>query len=260
LYLKLFAPLWPGDFIPERLMLDRLHEAHDLPVPIPRLVAEGEIEDWPYLVITAVEGVPLYQVWGKMGAADRERIAVRCGELMAAFHAVPTDGLEAIAVDWPAFVEGQMQACFDGIARAGLDGHWARAVRAFFGGLPPLFEPGFEPVLLSADVTDEHILVGQRGGHWEVTGYIDFGDAMLGHPHYEFAAPGCSITRGSPRLQRAMLRAYGYSEAELNGELALRLMAYTLLHRFINLPELLNLFGDCQPTSFKGLWELLWTF
>ena len=130
----------------------------------------------------------------------------------------------------------------------------------FFAGLPPLFEPGFEQVLLSADVTDEHILVGRREGHWEVTGYIDFGDAMLGHSHYEFAAPGCSITRGSLPLQRAMLRAYGYSEAELKGELAMQLMAYTLLHRFINVPELLELFSDHQPTSFEELCRLLWMF
>jgi hygromycin-B 7''-O-kinase len=97
LYLKLFAPLWPGDFAPERLVLDRLSDGRDLPVPTPHLVAEGEIEGWPYLVMTAVEGVPLCQVWDGMDAMDRERVAARCGELMAAFHAVPTDGLEAIA-------------------------------------------------------------------------------------------------------------------------------------------------------------------
>jgi hygromycin-B 7''-O-kinase len=140
-----------------------------------------------------------------------------------------------------------------------LNKRWTREVRDFFAGLPPLFEPGFEPVLLSADVTDEHILVGQREGRWEVTGYIDFGDAMLGHPHYEFAAPGCSIARGSPPLQRAMLRAYGYSDTELNGELVMRLMAYTLLHRFINVPELLKLF-DHRSMTFEGLCRLLWAF
>jgi hygromycin-B 7''-O-kinase len=260
LYLKLFAPLWPGDFAPERLVLDRLSEGRGLPVPIPDLVAEGEIEGWPYLVMTAVEGVPLCQVWDGMDATDRERVAVRCGELMAALHTVPPDGLEGIGVDWSAFVEGQKRECIDGIGRAELNGYWARAVCAFLKGLPPLFEPGFEPVLLSADITDEHILVGQRKGHWEVTGYIDFGDAMLGHPRYEFAAPGCCITRGSPRLQRAMLLSYGYSEAELNAELAAQLMAYTLLHRFINVPELLGLFDDHRPTSFEELGRLLWAF
>jgi hygromycin-B 7''-O-kinase len=259
-YLKLFAPLWPGDFAPERLVLNRLSEGRDLPVPTPRLVAEGEIEGWPYLVMTAVEGVPVCQVWDGMDATDRERVAVRCGELMAALHTVPTEGLEAIAVDWPAFVEGQKHECIDGIGRAGLDKRWTREVRDFFAGLPPLFELGFEPVLLSADVTDEHILVGQRKGRWEVTGYIDFGDAMLRHPDYEFAAPGCCITRGSPRLQRAMLLAYGYTEEHLGADLARRLMAYTLIHKFINVPELLKLLGLPETARLEVIQEGLWAF
>jgi hygromycin-B 7''-O-kinase len=260
LYLKLFAPLWSGDFTPERLVLDRLSEGRDLPVPIPHLVAEGGIEDWPYLVMTAVEGVPLCQVWGVMDATDRERVAVRCGELMAALDTIPTDGLEAIAVDWPAFVEEQKRECLDGIVRAGLDKRWTREVRDFFAGLPPLFEPGFEPVLLSADITDEHILVGQREGHWEVMGYIDFGDAMLGHPHYEFAAPGCCITRGSPQLQRAMLLAYGFAEDQLDDVLADRLLAYTLIHKFINVPELLKLLGLPGAAGLEDIKEGLWAF
>jgi hygromycin-B 7''-O-kinase len=260
LYLKLFAPLWPGDFASERLVLDRLSEGRDLPVPIPHLVAEGEVEGWPYLVMTAVEGVPLCQVWDGMDATDRERVAVRCGELMAALHTVSTDGLEAIAVDWPAFVEGQKRECIDGIGRAGLDKRWTREVRDFFAGLPSLFEPGFEPVLLSADITDEHILVGQHKGHWEVTGYIDFGDAMLGHPHYEFAAPGCCITRSSLRLQRAMLLAYGYAEEQLGADLARRLMAYTLIHKFINVPELLKLLGLPGAARLEDIQEGLWAF
>jgi len=83
---------------------------------------------------------------------------------------------------------------------------------------------------------------------------------MLGHPHYEFGAPGCCITRGSPRLQRAMLLAYGYSGHQLDGTLARQLMAYTLLHRFINVPDLLALFGSQRPASFEELGEALWSF
>ena len=133
-------------------------------------------------------------------------------------------------------------------------------MRDFFAGLPSLFEPGFEPVLLSADITDEHILVGQHKGHWEVTGYIDFGDAMLGHPHYEFAAPGCCITRSSLRLQRAMLLAYGYAEEQLGADLARRLMAYTLIHKFINVPELLKLLGLPGAARLEDIQEGLWAF
>jgi hygromycin-B 7''-O-kinase len=257
-YVKLFAPPWRGDFTPERLVLHKLSEQPDLPIPRP--VAEGEVEGWPYIIVTVVKGVPLNEVWGSMAMPDRERIAARCGELMARLHTTPTDGLEAIAVDWPAFVERQIRTCIDQIAQTGLDGRWTGEITKFFTGLPPLFEPGFQPVLLSADVTDEHVLVSLRDGKWDMTGYIDFGDAMLGHPHYEFAAPGCCITHGSPRLQRAMALAYGYGEDQLNADLADRLMAYALIHRYINVPELLEMLDLPQSVGLDHIKRVLWSF
>ncbi len=257
-YIKLFAPPWRDDFVPERLVLDKLSGRPG--PPLPRLVAEGEIEGWPYIIMTAVEGVPLNEIWGSMSMSNRELIASRCGELMAWLHAVPTEGLEDIRVDWAAFVERQIEACIDEIAQAGLAERWTRETAAFFAQLPPLSEPGFQPVLLSADVTDEHILVSLRDGMWDMTGFIDFGDAMLGHSHYEFAAPGCCITRRSPRLQRAMMRAYGYPEDQLETTLADRLMAYTLIHRYINVPELLKMLDLPQSVSLEHIKRDLWSF
>ena len=257
-YIKLFAPLWRRDFIPEQLVLGRLSEQSDWPVP--RLVAEGKIENWPYVIMTAVEGVPLYEVWSSMEMPDREHIATRCGELMAFLHSTPTTGLDAIATDWPAFVESQIRDCVNHLIQSDMDERLVRSTLEFLDDLPPLFEPDFQPVLLNADVTDEHILVSERGGRWELTGLIDFGDAMLGHPYYDFVAPGCTITHGAPRLQRAMLLAYGFSKDQLDATMAEQLMAYTLVHRFVEFPYLLKLSDSQQPTSLGDLKRGLWSF
>ena len=257
LYVKLFAPPWREDFTPEQLVLGQLSDCSDLPVP--RLVAKGEIEGWPYIVITAVEGMPLCQVWDAMETPDRTHIAARCGELMAAIHATPVEGLEAIAADWPALVKKQTNNCHERLARHGLNERWIGDILAFLTDSPPLFKPGFRPVLLSADVTDEHVLVSQRGGRWELTGFIDFGDAILGHPYYEFAAPGCCITIGLPEMQRTMLLAYGFSAAQLDEALARRLTAYTLLHRFVRIPDILARL-DSKPAGFREFRESLWSF
>ena len=258
LYIKLFALPWSGDLVPERLVLRKLSGRTDL--PIPRLVTEGEIEGWPYIIITAVDGIPLCKTWNSMETSDREHIAARCGELMSTLHATPTEGLEAIAVDWPTFVDSQIQDCRDQLIQTSIDRHWIYSVVEFTNALPPLVEPDFRPVLLSADVTDEHILVSERGGRWELTGFIDFGDAMLGHPYYDFVAPGALITRSSPSLQRAMLLAYGYSSNQLNANLANQLMAYTLIHRFFNISELLEQSGTQPPACFEDLKRELWSF
>jgi len=274
LYIKLFARPWREDFVPERLVLGRLSEGFDIPTP--HLVAEGKIEDWPYLIMTAVDGVPLCKVWDVIDRPNREYITAHCGELMATLHAVPTKGLEAIATDWPAFVEARIQARLEDLARMArateadseraLDARWIRDLHVFLRSLPPLFDPGFEAVLLSADITDEHFLVTQREDRWALTGFIDMGDAMLGHPLYEFIAPGCLIARGHNHLLRTMLRAYGYTDAQLTPLLTRQLMAYTLVHRYVNLRDLVDLLGlqylmhtDCVH-PLAELERALWSF
>ena len=57
-----------------------------------------------------------------------------------------------------------------------------------------------------------------------------------------------------------MLLAYGYVEDQLDATLARQLMAYTLIHRFLNISDLLGLFGPQQPTDFDALRKALWSF
>ena len=55
-----------------------------------------------------------------------------------------------------------------------------------------------------------------------------------------------------------MLLAYGFPEEELNDTLSRSIMAYTLLRRFINIPELLRLFEPQRPETFEELKNKLW--
>ncbi len=115
--------------------------------------------------------------------------------------------------------------------------------------------------MLNADITDEHVLVRKIKGKWVLSGLIDFGDAMLGHYLYEFTAPGCSITYRSNKLRRVMLKSYGFSEDQLDENLSKQLMAYTLIHRFIKITELLELFKlPYQPMDIEDLTRRLWSF
>ncbi len=256
LFIKLFAPLWRSDYPSERAVLAGLPDGPGRLVP--RLVAEGQLEGWPYLVITAVRGTPLCQVWDELSVEERLSIAHQCGAFMSWLHTTPQAGLDVIAVDWPTFVATQTEACIEQIMDAGLDRGWVASIRAMLERVAPTPEVGACCVLLSADVTDEHVMVEQRDGGWRFSGYIDFGDAMLGHPLYEFGAPGCSIVRGAPALARALLLGYGYSDPELDLGLAERLTAYTLLHRYVTITDLLALFAPDPPRTLAELQRRLW--
>lgn len=57
--------------------------------PTPRLLAQGTIEDWSYLVMTRIAGRPLSAVWPEVPADQRPALARAYGESLAAVHALP---------------------------------------------------------------------------------------------------------------------------------------------------------------------------
>ena len=115
--------------------------------------------------------------------------------------------------------------------------------------MPGLITEGFQPVLLLADITREHVLVHQQDGSWRMVGYIDFGDAMVGHPDYELVAPGLEIAGSNPELLRALLLASGYPEKSFDEALCRRLMAYTLIHRYVDLTSVLTAVPQAQNAA-----------
>src|SRR5262249_16812923 len=144
-----------------------------------------------------------------------------------------------------------------GIARGraqGVEGHgaqgagemWLARLPGYLAQLPPLFPPGFAPVLLSGDIHQDHLLVTQREGRWELAGLLDFDDALVGFREYELAIPALILTPRRPALLRALPLAYGYRDDELDARLRARLLAYGLLHRYVGLPLILEL---ADPTG-----------
>jgi hygromycin-B 7''-O-kinase len=58
----------------------------------------------------------------------------------------------------------------------------------------------------------------------------------LGASEYEFASVGLFVSCGDAALFRRILLAYGYRAADLTPELARRMLAYALIHRYSKLP------------------------
>jgi hygromycin-B 7''-O-kinase len=254
---KLFVPLFEHDFEAERLVAGHLEGR--LGVVTPAIVYQGEIASWRYLVMTRVPGQPLQEVWPGIPVDDRQAIARRTGEMIARLRSISVEGLRDLAVDWPAFLARQVATAAERQCEDGLSESLAVQIPTFLESATVYLAECFEPVLLLADITAEHVFVSKDGGSWRVVGYVDFGDAFLGHPDYELVAPGLDIARGDGRLLRALLLGAGYSESDLNGELSRRLMAYTLVHRYVKLKDLMTVVPQArEATRLEELAQVLW--
>lgn len=87
LILKIFPPQLGAQFVSERGSLAQL--AGRLSLPIPEIVAEGERDGWPYLVITRLAGTLGSEVWPQLAEDQKERLLRQIGETIAAVQHAP---------------------------------------------------------------------------------------------------------------------------------------------------------------------------
>jgi hygromycin-B 7''-O-kinase len=236
---KLFCSIWGGDFTSEREAL-----AHITGLPVPELIAEGELEGWPYLVLSTVPGVPALEVWEGLDGAARSDVVRQIGELMRRLHELEPPA--SLPDDWDRFVAER--------ARGALEHHdageaWSGWIERRVAGL---VETSPKRVLLHADITEDHVLLSEREGGWTITGLIDFGDARVGHPYYEFVAPLAFYAFGHPELTRELLAGYGLEDDEDTRD---RLTTYCLLHEFARVRDFARqLPVDDGPAFERALW------
>jgi len=96
------------------------------------------------------------------------------------------------------------------------------------------------------------VLLVRDDAAWHVGGVIDFGDARIGHPFYEFIAPLAFYTFGEPALSRALVEAYGLTPTPSVRD---ALTTYCLLHEFGRLADFLSQHPVDTPAEFyAALW------
>lgn len=230
--LKLFPPDDAEGMPVEAGVLAAVHGR--LPIPTPRPLASGERDDWAYVLMSRLDGVPLRDAWDGIEPVQRERLAAELGEAVAVLHAVPPPAIDDWEPgDWPSFVAQQRAGWVSRQRGLGLPAAWMEA-------LAPVLETdltGDPPVLLHTEVMREHLLVApDAGGQWRFRGLIDFEPAMRGAREYEFVGVGTFVAEGDARFLGTFLRAYGCDPADLDGDFRRRMVAWSLLHRYSNLP------------------------
>jgi len=257
LILKIFPPIYRGQFVSERSSLALLRGR--LTVPVPEIVFEGERDRWPYLVITRLTGVLGSEAWPALPEDQKERVLAQIGATIAEVQRVPVGELSRIEPRWDRFIAGQIDGCRTRHARLGLPQKFLDGLDEILREAATLIPLDKPPVMLVGEYIPENFLLSRDNAGWRLSGLIDFGDVMTGWGEYDLLGPSAFMTAGHPRRVRSLFEGFGYSSADIDPALKRRLMALMLLHRSSNLNAHICI-EDWQQKAgdLFELQELLW--
>lgn len=260
---KVYAPFCHHDFALERALYPLL--ARDPAIPAPLLVAQGVLEDrarWPYIVMDYKPGWPIREVRARLSSEVRGEVAAELGRIVRALHRTPLDqlaGLDTSREGWRRFVAARMERMTAELRATGaLPPAVLDQVRPFVASV--LREGAARPLcLLNGDLTEDHVLLDHAEGRWRISGLLDFADALVGPPAYEWVA----LWFGALDRDRAGLRRFmaAYApDVSFDAALGRRALAFTFLHEFGAdiIALVLRRMGSPPIASIAALQTLLW--
>ncbi|MGY3237278.1 MULTISPECIES: aminoglycoside phosphotransferase family protein [unclassified Bradyrhizobium] len=255
LILKIFPPLLRAQFVAERGSLTQL--AGRLHLPIPEIVADGERDGWPYLIITRLAGTLGSEAWPSLPEAQKERVLGQIGETIAAVQRVPLGPIAEIEPRWDAFMRAQMRGCRARHRRLGLAPKFLEGLDDLLRDAATLIPMDAPPVILIGEYIPENFLLACDGGNWSLAGLFDFGDVRAGWRDYDLLGPSAFMAAGRPGRVRSLLEGFGYPNPDF--ALKRRLMALMLLHQASDLNSHICIEGwQQQANDLIELQELIW--
>jgi aminoglycoside phosphotransferase (APT) family kinase protein len=188
-YLKVYGPTAERQFQIERSVLRTL-EAH-AEIPAPRIVTEGErTPDPSYLVLTEIPGVTAENVWENLARTQQLALARVFGSITAAIHRLPQENLATLEQQFGGrnehtqawknqrIVEIKATETISVKHRDDLLHFLHEEAQKYFDE---------QQKLTHYDLAHNHIYLSQDKGSWQVTGIIDWGEALLGPPEWDVA-------------------------------------------------------------------------
>ena len=260
--LKIYSPFWEECAFERRLM-ELLQ--HDTAVPVPAIRAAGEFRDrrdWSYLAMEFCAGRPIDELRAEMSKAALLEVAAQTGRVIRRLHAIDPDPLAAIdkGERWDTLVDRRRREVLPELLDGGL----------IVPGIAPELEALLDEavaaartaaqVVIHGDLNSEHLLIEERNGRWNVSALIDFGDARIGVPCYEWMPLWLGLCNRDVAVMHAFLEAYD-PRLLADDALGRRVAAWTLLHDFGTdaIAELFDKSGATRPARLlEALHALVW--
>lgn len=259
LVIKIYTPFRDG-YARETAALE--FAAGKLGIEIPSILHAGEIKGWRYLVITQLKGLAMKDVWSQIEPSEKIEIVSCLGRALKNLHKHPPPlSSPALNRDWHGFINRQARLSVDRQRSCHANPEWLESLPEFIETGIKRLPANFSQMFLHGDVHPMNVLLAHAKGRWRISGLFDFGDSLCGFHEYEFVAPGVLMVQGNRELQRALLLAYGYREAELDLDLRARLMLLTVLYECSDLRKYaLRLAPEAVNFTLAELESAIWTF
>ena len=238
-------------------------------MPVPAIRAAGVFRDrtdWSYLAMQFCAGRPLDKLQPELTRQALLEVACQTGRIVRRLHAIDPQPLAAVDKGecWNALVNRRRRHVLPELVDREL------IAPAVVPELETLLDEAVAAgqtaprVVVHGDLNAEHLLLEERGQRWTVSALIDFGDARIGVPEYEWMPLWLGLCNRDAGVMRAILRVYDpalLDDGRLGHRLARRIAAWTLLHDFGTdaIAELLGSNAEpCPVTSLATLQALVW--
>ncbi len=233
LILKIYSPFW-SEYEVEPRLIEFLRE-NDA-VPVPTIVAAGKYRDrvtWNYLVLESSSGHTLPAIRSEITRADYLAISRQVGLVVRALHDTDVGPLKGLNTgeSWDALVDRRRRNALAELTQTQMIAPGVAEELAHTLDHVLANDSRNPQTLVHGDLESDHVLLNRLDGEWRVTCIIDFGDARIGVPNYEWMPLWLGLFDRDIQALRAFLETYD-RRLLTDQEFPRRLIAWTLLHDF----------------------------
>ena len=225
---KLVPPNWRAQGLAEIAAAEAIPPG--LSLATPQLLASGELNNWVYVVMSRLPGICLADVWPELSLEQKRPLIRRVGQLMRELRQLPVPAASTLLVDdWPGYIAKATADCMDRHRRCEVPAPLLDAVMPYLAAAGELGNRD-ELHFIHMDLHPWNLMAVERQGEWQLSGLLDFGDAVIGRSALlEIATPALFMAQGNRELLSALLDAYGCQDCSDPAALARDLMATSLI-------------------------------